>query len=81
MVSVGNVVPPPLNWILVKVISVISNDVIGVVAENEVSYVSRLPVLKCFPELTASLSFGVNSSVRRVTLRSGLLNEYDVIGI
>ena len=48
--------------------SVMMNDVIGVVVENEVSKLSRLPIAKTVPVATALKNAGVKLSTWRVTI-------------
>ena len=66
----------PECWIEVIRMSVIMNDVIGFVVENEVSKVSRLPVANNSRVTVASKSNGEKESSWRVTIRSvGLIEE------
>jgi len=58
----------PEIWIEVISMSVMMNDVIGVVVENEVSKLSRLPIAKTVPVATALKNAGVKLSTWRVTI-------------
>jgi hypothetical protein len=71
----------PDNRIEVISMSVMMNDVIGAVVENEVSKVSRLPVAKAVPVATALKSAGVKLSTWRVAIKSVGLIRKDSTGI